>query len=535
MASIEYAIDRNGNKLYATQAYGGMTYTCPYCLDDVIVRKGMERLAYFAHSPIHDRTPLQRICPGYKGNEHYSYINNSLDKMYINNGGIPLYLCGENERYELRAYFPTLSDISMSKLRDVNAKIFVNTSAIYDADKAEYSIDNLNYYKVDTIESWVKIICKPTVYLPEMHRKWLWGIRGIDIKNDIYHSNKDGGYRVTLKSNINVGKTYRIIFGNHAPNIVGIEFSRLGCIKLKHSYSKTETPFYVYLMKLNLYTEDVRRFIESKGYKLLDSANELIPVWPPAVFEGTELKYEQSKALFLHINKTSKESVYYASLSSLVTVGNNIKSSIIEVLTNNKTLAVANLDENIIEEIKFNIVQVNSLVKTPPIALTTSVMDIDDNTFEFTKTHLKPPRDGKLFVNSNMPFTAIVSNGNYVISSSNVCFEKVRYFDELHINSMAFGVLKYKYKRVDDTTKQTILNFEKVYLDLYRCVSPTVNADTSVIELLYMLSKNINDRNIMLYRLIELWVKTNKIPISAIKNLEKIRISLGGLADERSN
>ncbi|MBZ9689775.1 hypothetical protein G9F72_026230 [Clostridium estertheticum] len=533
MASIEYAIDINGKRISAQEAICYLTYQCPYCLDSVNVRKGNVYVDYFAHSKIKDRTPLQQICPGYKGNEH-SIINNTLDKMYINNGGVPLYLCSENDRFELRAYFPTLSDTSMLKLKEINAKICVNTKATYDTDRAIYNINNLHYYKVDTPRAWIDIKCEPNVYLPEMQRKWLWGIRGIDLNNDIYHCNKAGGYRVALKANISVGKTYRVIFENCNPTINGIKFIELGSIQLNQGYLNRKVIFSVYSMKLNLYTEEARKFIESKGYNLIDGDNELLPLWPPAVFEGNELKYDHSNALFLHIDNTNKERVYYTHANGLTPVSGDNKSAIIKIAINdNKTVAVSGTKDNLIEEIKYNIVRVDSLVQKDPITLNLIVRDINDNIFDFTNEYLKPAEDGILMINSNMLFTAVVSNENYVVSSSKVRFEKVRSFDELVINSKAFGILKYKYKYKYKSKNQKqnvpVLDFRKIYLVLYGCTAPTTNTNEHNVELLYLLSKNSNDDNINLYRLIELWVKTNRIPVSAIKHLERMRIALGGI------
>lgn len=59
MASIAYGIDGNGKKIYAEDAYSGRTYICPYCFEDINVRKCTDRDDYFAHKSIHNRTPQQ--------------------------------------------------------------------------------------------------------------------------------------------------------------------------------------------------------------------------------------------------------------------------------------------------------------------------------------------------------------------------------------------------------------------------------------------------------------------------------------------
>lgn len=537
MSSIEYAIDKNsGNKIVAHEASKYLTYKCPYCSESVVVRKGNVYVDYFAHSRISDRTPLQRTCPGYKGNEAFPSINHPVDKMYIDNGGIPLYLSADSNKFELRAYFPTLSDLSVAELRESNTKLCVNSDAKYNADKAEYSIDNLNYHKVDVIKPWINVTCIPKMDSPEIKRKWLWGIRGIDFENDVYHSNKDGGYRVALKSNINVGKTYRMMFEDNAPQISGIIFNKLGYIKLKHEHFTTTIMVYVFSMKIISYTEEARSFVESKGYNLIENAIELLPLWPPAVFEGNNLKYEHSNAFFLHIDKANKEKVFSTKLDAPITsVGKNVNVKIISVSTYNETIAVSNSGDNSIHEIKYHVSRVNSLINKQLIKLNLTVRDSNDNIFDFKNPSTKPPRDGKLFISSNLPFTAITFNGNYVRISSNACFEKISYFDELAINSRAFGILRYKYKRLTKKNRMNNLDYEEIYLKLYGCSVPTKNAEPSDIKLLYLLSQNINGEYNQLYRLLEFWIKMNRIPLSAIEQLSIMKACLGGFSYEGNN
>lgn len=525
MASIEYAIDNNGKKVLAYEASKSSSYKCYYCLESIDFREGEINAAYFAHSKISNRTPLQRACPGYKGNE--DFINNPEDKMYIENGGIPLYLSTDSEKFELRAYFPLLGDHSVAQLRENNTKLCVNYDSKYNVDKTEYSIDNVNYHKVDVIKSWINVRCIPAVDLPEVRRKWLWGIRGIDLKNDVYHSNKDGGYRVALKSNISIGKTYRMMFENNVPQIKGIIFNQIGDIKLRCESFTFAIKVAVFSMEIKFYTEDARNFVESKGYNLIEHARELLPLWPPAVFEGKNLKYEHPNALFLHIDKENKEKIFTKVEIPIIYVENNVNVKILSVSTDNKTVSVSNITGNSINEIKYNISRVSSLIIKPIIKLNIIIKDSNNNIFDFENCHTKPPRDGKLFIFSNLPFTTIAFNGNYVRISSSVFFEKIRYFEELVINSRAFGILKYKYTSLPRKNGINRLDYEVIYLKLYGCSVPTRNAEASDIELLHLLYKGINDECNQLYRLLEFWVKMNRIPLSAIEQLSIMKTYLG--------
>lgn len=523
--SIEYALDEKGNKVLAKDAIKGLEYSCPYCQEELNVCQGSIKDAYFDHKNKSDRTPLERICPGYKGNEYYVKITNPIDKIYIQNGGIPLYLAGANSKFEIRAYFPILSKNEMEELKKNNAKICVNYDAPSGIEKAEYSVNNINYFKIVTLKSWVNIGCIPKLDLPEMKRKWLWGIRGIDLKNDIYHSNKDGGYRVAIKSNIYLGKEYRMLFEIVPPNINGVDFENIGIVWLKKNNFEPAKSFDVYSFFINSYTEESRSFIESKGYQLLKSKSELIPLWPPAVFEGKDLKFKNSKAFFLHnINKANTEVVKVLEINNKQEIYTD-NSKIITIATENKTLIVSSSNNNGI--IKYHIKKVNRFVSKKQIKLDIDITDSRGNKFDFFNNRIKPPRDERLDIKSNLPFRAIISNGNYVKNSSTVCFEKINYLDELIIDNKAFGVMKYKYKKSQNEMILHENNFEEICSYLYRCTSPMVNATTKEMDLLYLIGKKTGKNNNQLYRLIEYWVKTNKIPISAKDQLNKLRVYLG--------
>ena len=80
--AIEYGID--GRKVSARDAVSKCSYKCYYCKEDIHVRRGTKRIAYFAHSPISGRTPQQMACEGYKGHgAGEGYIDNDEDRISI--------------------------------------------------------------------------------------------------------------------------------------------------------------------------------------------------------------------------------------------------------------------------------------------------------------------------------------------------------------------------------------------------------------------------------------------------------------------
>ena len=527
---MEYALDRNGHYVHHSVAKKSNLYKCPYCREEVFIRRAPN--ACFYHRPIHDRTPLQRTCPEYhEGTSRYGKIDNPIDILYINNGGIPLYLCNSDENFQLRAYFPTISENSFNKLRELGAKVYVNTKAYSKIDRKIYNVDNLKFYPVNTIEKWIYVKCEPRIHELDVRRKWLWGIRGVDIENDIYHSNKDGGYRVALKANINVGKTYRIMFDKYPPKIEGINFERIGEIWLREKSIRKLIG--IYEMNIFNYTESAKEFIEGKGYHLVEKSNELIPLWPPAVFKGNEITFNQQEAFFLHINNSGKEKLYLTLYHNLLEIKDikNKRYSIVKLqVYYDRSMAIS--DEEIRKynsEIKYSTIYNKSLVKKQSIKPVIKIKDINNIEMNFDEKNLKLPKDRKIYIESNIPFCATVNNKNYIISSSSTCFENIDYLVDLKINSKAFGIKSYRYKREKPQIKtKSNLNWELEYSRLYRCVAPTIKANNQHFQLLYLLSQNTNGKNIQMYRLLETWIKTNAVPVSAISYIDRIFKTLGG-------
>ena len=529
---MEYARDRHGKLVHHSVAVRSEYYECPHCFERVFVRRGSK--ACFFHERIPDRTPLQRTCPEYHENDSYRKIEDELNIIFINNGGIPLYLCNFGSHFELRAYFPKLSERSYENLKKIGAKIHVSPKYGLEVDKKTYSIENLDYYPVNTIDKWIDVTCTPPISDREVQRKWLWGIRGVDLEKDIYYSNREGGYRVALKANIRIGRSYRIMFEKTPPKIEGIKFHKAGQICLRKGYINKEIN--VYEMLIEKYTEQAREFIESKGYRLVDRSSYLLPLWPPAAFKGNEITFDQKEALFLHIDNSGKEEIYYTLHEHLIRAYHSAtkNNAIIPLkIKNGSSIIISHREEITDYEIKYSTFYSPSLVQKQELKPEIIIEDSNRVKVNLDEAHTKLPKNRTLYINSNVPFCATVNSGNYVISSSSTCFENVGYQRKLILDCKAFGVKKYIYKNKDSKEKVlNKINWEAEYLKLYRCSSPTIRADNRYKKLLYLLSQNINRNNIQLYRLLETWIKTNSIPVAAIRYMDELLEGLGGVANE---
>lgn len=306
MASIAYGIDGNGKKVYARHAYSHRTYICPYCFEGINVRKSINKDDYFAHKPIHNRTPQQMLCPGYTGGE--GKIETDNDKICVINGGVPLHLVAKNGEYELIAVFPPVSPANLNKLEAWNTKVEITN----DEKKEVFSAFNLHRYRVQTTSDWIKVKCTNLQgYLSEVKNKWEWGIRGLAFDNDFFSAEFRGGCRVAQHSNIIVGKEYLFVSKySIVSRDKGIIFKKVG--KLTFSDMYVSKSYNVYSIVVDEVTDDAIAYIQSKGYQLIEKSDEIVPLWPPTIMEGKELIYPKGTqdAYFYH-KRESNQKIFY--------------------------------------------------------------------------------------------------------------------------------------------------------------------------------------------------------------------------------
>lgn len=520
---MENGIDSYGRIVHHSHAGESSKFYCPYCTEEVIVRRGNG--ACFAHKIIKNRTPLQRACPEYHENNTYKKISNQLDRLYINNGGVPLYLYNSGEKYELRAYFPRLSEIRMQELIKNKTKLIIN-------NKTHYYVENLNYYPVDYIQDWIDIKMIPNTSHEEIKRKWLWGIRGIDVNKDIYYANNEGGYRLAIKANVCVGKKYRIMFLNTAPNVEGIVFELKGQIILEKNSFKSN--YNVYEMKVMQFTEVARQFVEARGYHLLQKASQLVPIWPPSVNRGNELIFDSDEAWFYHSSKNEEEYLY--SIESCDEIQNqNLnrvrKMNIIKVKNLSKcvesTLIVSNVPfqqedkSETINEIRYMLIHRTSLNDKKEMVPEIVIKDSDGKEFDIDNKENVLPTDRALFINSNLAIDVLLKKDNYVLFSAENYLEKLGYGKKFSINCKGFGTINYEFKReIQQLQEKQEINWEQVYTHLYKCNGATMKPSYYNKYLLRQMNRYLSKESRKTYELIYRWVKQEKIPVRAQFYLE---------------
>lgn len=515
---MDNAIDQKGRKINYKDAIKGNQYLCPYCTESLILRKGKKPC--FAHMPIKERTPLQRTCPEYNENEsNYGRIENISDIVYIDNGGVPLYLCNDGNRFEIRAYFPSISEESKKSL-DKNSKVIID-------NKEWCYVENLSYYPVYNIKKWIDVALNTSKFSNEIKRKWLWGIRGIDIQKDIYYANSEGGYRVAIKSNIYINKVYRIMFLNSVPYINGIKFEKIGEIRLKEM--GREKVFSIYEMFITEYNEESRQFIESKGYNLIKKMSKVIPLWPPAIFNGNELTFDNDKAWFYHSRKNDDEYVYEINGGRMYRLGENNILAISNISSiNEKAIVVTNKlinDQKLLNasaEIKYIVSYRQNLNNKnfikPEIVLKDSNSNIIDiNSYE--NIH----KGEKYNIESNIPLKLLIVKNNYCIYSSICNLDGLTHGSKIVIDFKGFGNMFLPSNNdIEFVDKINEFDWKLLYKQLYKCTGKKLICSHKEKLILYKIKNNINKQNREIYDILYGWIRDGKIPADAKLIIDRI-------------
>ena len=515
MASIEYGIDVNGKKVYAKQALGGRTYKCPYCFDNIHVRKCHTIDDYFAHESISNRTPQQLICPGYTG---IGSNEDSEDHLYIVNGGVPLHLVERTKQnFELVAFFPPLSQSNMELLTKWNVKVKISDSG----SEEVYSASNLRRYRVRSNTKWISVKCiNMCGKVPEVHKKWEWGIRGIDFDNDLFISDFGGGTRVSQHSNIVLGKEYLLVSkSDKFLHIRGMEVQQKGEVVLSNMrYKKEHTVLSITITEA---TDEAIAFIHSKGYQLIKKNDEIIPIWPPAIIEGKELifKKNHSEAILYH-EKRSKQEIYLWDKKLPIHISE--KDNLVKVPTNNNLLIVSDyVFHSFSREIRFFLTQDRDNYIEVKTFESNLYWKFNDGKEEEVGDELP----GELLsesirIQGESRVTAITTWNNYVLRSSHSKIEKLKKGQKLYIDNQPFNsiILGVKMNRVEKRSENDAAIIKKYVSRLHNCRLDN-KANELLINQWIFRTQGLSDElsKVLLY-----WKYMGKMPLMA----EKVLIEL---------
>lgn len=519
MATIEYGIDGYGRKVLAKDGQHNRTYICPICHKGLDIRR--EKNPFFAHKRISNRTLEERACPWYKGNGTNDKIEGEVDRVYIYNGGIPLYLnLMKKGRYELKAHFPPLRQSNMHKMEEWGVKVCIKEDGF---DEIIHNIQNVKYHQVKTLGARIRVNCiHMKQSISEVSQKWEWGIRGLNIYKDIFHSNYCGGYRVALNSNISVDKKYLIVSEKGSRlSIEGIDFKKTGILNLRKFGQICE--FQIYSMRVRSITEETIKYIQKKGYKLIEQSDELIPMWPPAVIEGKELIYRKnSDNAYLYHKNISGQKLFFID-SGIRNISEN--GEIITVDSDNKTLLLSDYKFNCFStsEIRYILTRSRDNFKNYKLFEPKVMCNDGNDKYNVLKVNNSDIfKAKKIFFDADFPIKIDVLKGYYLEFSSKRRLESIKRNRKLIIDLGAFGK-KWIENNNSELLVDTDIDLNSIVEILYNCNSAFIPLPRNYLKYLDYAKQNSID----LYKIMFKWKMNKKMPYKAITVLQNIKEVIG--------
>lgn len=508
LPAIEYGIDANGNKIEAYKAISGRTYRCPYCLEEIIPRKGPIREDYFAHMNQRNRTPQQMLCPGYKGagaSGKSNKYDNPINQMYIVNGGIPIYLSKkDNNNYELLAVFPTLDENILTQLNKAGVKAVIGNGCRTEV----FTASTLKKYRIRRISDWINIEFRDRdEKIVNVNNKWDWGIRGVHLDEDFFIKNT--GARVAQHANIVVGNEYLFISkSNDYIGKTGIEFTLKGKIVFDGDFVRRE--YYVYSFIINNNSTYAKSFVQEKGYQLIEKSDSIVPLWPPASIEGKELSYSiGDKEAYLYHETNSNQNIYSW---DKVDTGQLIeKDNIFISPTDNRVILLTDYSfSSLSKEIRFYL---NKTVKrNEKISANSYVWRTTDNkTVEFNDSIPPQLYENNLKIETKFRTVILSEIDNFITISSKNNVEKISKNRQIHIilGNAYHNIIKDE--RVYKEENSIKIDCNDLYKRLLMCKGSKVAISNKVLDILL----SIRGISKELDKLIVNWISKGELPIEA--------------------
>ncbi|MBO5384456.1 MAG: hypothetical protein J6A30_09170 [Ruminococcus sp.] len=509
---LEYAIVKGtGEKVSAKKtSERGLTYVCPYCGEEKLtLKKGNKNAHSFGHHSKSDRTPLEKTCPGYTKTDK---IKDNVLKLYIKNGGVPVYLHKSGDRFYIDAIFPQLSQQSLNILK----------GATLEVDQSSYNItsrDGIIFHRLNNINSkWINVTIEDNRKTnPEIEQKWLCGIMGLNkIEQSIFQCNINGGYRIGHNNHVYVGQKYYIItHSQDIQNIPGIEYTKKGSISLTDTllHFGQSSSYYVYIMKIISATKEAKDEICRRQYVLCEKASESYPIWPPCHILGNQLVYKDKKAFFfLKSNKDEYYSYHDSIIGNLRKI--NCKDNYCAIdpeywkciyTAYDVYDTIENKEINIpIENIQWYIAYQKEiqLVKQSDYYFEL----IDDNNDIISSGNIEWKNVCDFKIKSNVPVTAIVKKGEFVVGCHKEKLENLMLGMTIILDAGSYGQKSYYIVNSQGSNKQD-------YSSLLTMSGMQVRTD-SIVKTFYA---RIKDAHPLVAKQVKKWILAGSIPAIAKK------------------
>lgn len=337
---MEYAIDRYGvgTEIEVSAEEFDNTYIprrtsrffCPECGEPVFWRAaGGAHCSHFYHKVKTARSPeCDKRVDGRSGLNLYERV------------GLPIFLSDIGGSFQLCMGFPALGSrlLSIASLNKVTLYIKAGTyerSAVVTSStflEDTTTLIPINFIPSSAANYSVSLRASGSIY--EIQHRWSDYADGFDYGGAIFVQDDVNSRKVRRGDSVSPGKQYYVVSTNFSPNYPEIKYQRVGSIRLNN------TTYAVYHVEINVSSKNEARFNLINSYFkrlfnvwLLETAPEIIPLWPPCTLQSDYVPVAAGKVHCAIASGNASPHVYSYNESrvSSMTVSLNSGNATIEI------------------------------------------------------------------------------------------------------------------------------------------------------------------------------------------------------------
>ena len=307
---MRYAIDRyiagKECEVAASEFYGKYIprkhgrFFCPECGEPVYWRsRGGPNPDVFYHKEKTDRTP-----------ECDKRVDGRSDLSLVQRVGLPLYLIKEHGgAFKLNVSFPSLGQQLFEKLFAEQTAVKISAGS---TREKTLPINNTNFYKdettlipVDFVPDYgrnYRISISSSKWSVSLGRRWADYADGFESRGAIFAYSENGGKKVHRGDSIAIGQKYFLVSRQFDSPYHEIQARVVGKVYLNRQDHT------VYELVVKASTADASRFSIINSYVkrtfgvwLLEKVPELIPLWPPVVFQEEMVPVKQADKVYCSV------------------------------------------------------------------------------------------------------------------------------------------------------------------------------------------------------------------------------------------
>lgn len=300
---MRFAIDRykigTEEEVCASDYYGKYIpqrksrFYCPECGETVYWRSRGGRKIYdeFYHETKTERSPeCDKRVDGHAGLNLYERV------------GLPLFLSNIGGAFQLSIGFPALGNRLLNQATQKKVKVIIKGGTYERSTSVTPSIffDNATtLIPIDFIPSYASnysIAISSSSGIYEIMRHWSDYADGFDCGGAIFLHDEINCKKVRRGDSVSPGKQYYIVSNNFSPSYPEIKYRKTGSIQLNNmTYS-------IYSVEIDVSSKDEVRFTLISNYFkrlfnvwLLETAPEIIPLWPPCTLQDVLVPITEGK------------------------------------------------------------------------------------------------------------------------------------------------------------------------------------------------------------------------------------------------